>query len=150
MGNSICTTECVRNIINDILSDGMPHSYQEIKRAIFQTNSELLVTNNTLSTVLSRMVKKDPTVFRPEKMVYQRLLFNNSKKEEMPASKDGLNVSAIQEGKMTMVYVRTLMDDMEKRFGEADCEISVEEFSERKKIYQLSKEIQALISKYLS
>lgn len=126
-------SETIRKLIIDILSDEDEHTTGEIKRRISSENSSLLSKNSTLSVALSDMHKKN-LVFRVRKGVYMLKMENESKKKDE---------TYVNRGEKKLLQQWREFSDM--RIAEASYEMSVEEFIENKKIYELSRDVEKMI-----
>lgn len=124
-------SESIRKLIIDILSDGNEHTISEIKSIISSNNVLLLSKHSTLSVALSNMLKKN-IVCRVRKGVYMLKVENRNIEN---------NETIINKSELLQQWRE--FSDM--RIVEANYDMSVEEFIENKKIYEMSKKVERII-----
>ena len=141
----------LKRIIYDIVSDGNPHSYGELQAAILEENPSLLPSSNVLSTALYRISKSDTRFRRIGKASYR--FFPSPDGEEAPKGAPGATPSEgaglPPKGWDIVNQVRVLLAALEQDLRQPDYEMSEAEFSACRKLYQLSREVQSVISKYV-
>lgn len=124
----------IKAVVTRVLADHQEHSYGELKAAVLAEDAALLTSHNTLSSVLYHMMKGDSRLIRPRKETYQYLA------EEPPRSGG--------EAEELLDRVDALVREFEEGLAAPSYEMSEREFARRKRNYQLSRELRAVIARY--
>lgn len=131
----------VKEIVMKTLSDGLEHSYTELRDAVTSVDAELLITENTLSAVLYQMMQKDKRIVRTGKAVY-RYMTDACVTDGDESSEASLYEEALRRS-------QALMAEIDASIDRPSYDMSEKEFASKKQMYRLSKALHQALDPFL-
>lgn len=131
----------VKEIVMKTLSDGLEHSFAELRDAVTAVDAELLITENTLSAVLYQMMKKDKRIIRTGKAVYRYMTDH--------CVTDGDEPSELSPYEEALRSLQALIADIDSSIDRPSYDMSEEEFVNKKQLYRLSKALHQAVDPFL-